>query len=812
MKIIITITTILFLSSIYAQKLEKTYYESGELKSIVEYNDKEIKTSEKIYYKNEALASVKKYNHNEKDELIIHYKKYYRNGNIESVGSFLEISYETAYNKIGEWKYYYINGNLKFTQKYNNKGVKIGELKSYYKNGKLREIGNYSDTRIKDVDDLSGILNIIENRVGEWKKYYKNGQLHSAKNYDTTYDGYSSVKGSIEEFYKNGKLKCFIDEKNELKTYYKNGKLKTIGKYDNNGNKIGEWKTYYKNGRLKSFDNQTNQQKTYYKNGVLRSVGESEFYYKNGKPKFIEEEVLDLYILYDKNDSLTPLEATEEDINIYYNKKNGDKLYVSNSVNDSILPRIEKKYYNNGILEELTKYKKNGDILRKEYYKNGQLKFIENYNKEGQEIGVWKEFFINGQLSFIKKHNKKTDGIKLATWYDINGEIDREIDYESKYITDLKVYITQITYKYPKLKNSFDKTIFSERLYDEKGGYVDLDFENRVKKDINNYGQVVMLTPHSILMLSGTELYPNGKLKIIGDLDGLAGNPYVSENEKIKISKEYYLSGKLKAQNTFYLAGGFRIPANSDYYDYYDEFNDSYLRETTVGVAEEKTYYENEQLKSDGKYYNYYGHTRENEWRFYHKNGQLSETIYFFQDSPVDIYNSFSKNGNIREKGTLQSGDGTIYRYHKNGQIKSIVTYVDLPSEEEFDVNIVEQKTYYENGKLKTFVRYNPINLRSKQILEKKSYYKNGQIKESFTKDKNDEELISFKSYYENGKLKSTGKYIDSYGDIYRIGEWKFYYESGKIRIISNYEYVDEYSYIKEYKLYDKNGKLVLVQ
>ncbi len=84
----------------------------------------------------------------------------------------------------------------------------------------------------------------------------------------------------------------------------------------------------------------------------------------------------------------------------------------------------------------------------------------------------------------------------------------------------------------------------------------------------------------------------------------------------------------------------------------------------------------------------------------------------------------------------------------------------------------VEEKTFYEDGKLKMEGEI----LNDKRDGEWKAYFDNGKLQsEGFFKE--DKRTGISKVYYENGKLRYEGAYANDN----KIGHWKFYNEQGKL-------------------------------
>jgi len=154
-------------------------------------------------------------------------KKYYKNGNLEMVGT-------TINGKLsGEFKYYYENGNIKIIDHY-RKGKSHGKTITYYKNGNIEGIINYVD----------GI------KYGEYKYYYENGNLNS----EGTYKNNKEI-GRWKYFSKNGVLDSSVDfigsnDYQKFIKYYETGEIKFRVKIDDDLKFQGEKIAYYKNGNI----------------------------------------------------------------------------------------------------------------------------------------------------------------------------------------------------------------------------------------------------------------------------------------------------------------------------------------------------------------------------------------------------------------------------------------------------------------------------------------------------------------------------------------------------------------------------------
>lgn len=113
--------------------------------------------------------------------------------------------------KIGIWKMYFPNGNLKSEITYNNNRPS-GYAKMYYANGKLQEEGNWENNRW----------------VGSYKSYYENGQTF----YDFVYTNSGKREG-------------------EQKYFYENGQVMMTGVM-HEGKETGVWEEHYENGDIRA--------------------------------------------------------------------------------------------------------------------------------------------------------------------------------------------------------------------------------------------------------------------------------------------------------------------------------------------------------------------------------------------------------------------------------------------------------------------------------------------------------------------------------------------------------------------------------
>jgi len=224
-----TIKEEFFLTKGVIDKEFKTYYETGQIKSLNAY----------------VMG-----------ELLGEQKYWYDNGNLERVITI------NPYTKNRKKEYYFENGQLSKLENLDGDDKRKGEYKKWYQNGQLKEESTY--------------LNNTD-RIGEWVKYWENGSKKfeaEFKNGDVYYRNYWNKKG--EQLLKEGNglyINKFISLgqvwliKTEYKNYKKNGKSKTF--IDGNLTLEAEYKDGQQHGKgLSYYDNGVIEEETVYENGV----------------------------------------------------------------------------------------------------------------------------------------------------------------------------------------------------------------------------------------------------------------------------------------------------------------------------------------------------------------------------------------------------------------------------------------------------------------------------------------------------------------------------------------------------------------
>jgi antitoxin component YwqK of YwqJK toxin-antitoxin module len=187
-------------------------------------------------------------------------KHYYNNGQLSIIGKHIDDTPYPYSAKVGEWKYYYQNGQLAESVNHSSDGKVHGERKQFYRNGVLKEYSNWSEgyeigktnfhfingqlsksgkmynnsprsilrsDRSYQIGEWSSITgSSTGNEIGEWKYYYENGQLREIGSWSRC-DKYNVTcpTGEWKYYYENGKLECEGNWEKENWTWYdKNGK------------------------------------------------------------------------------------------------------------------------------------------------------------------------------------------------------------------------------------------------------------------------------------------------------------------------------------------------------------------------------------------------------------------------------------------------------------------------------------------------------------------------------------------------------------------------------------------------------------
>jgi len=274
---------------------------------------------------------------------------------------------------------YYDNGKLQITgNKLQKTGTKHGEWTYYFENGKLMRTEKYEDGKIISKKGLTRFEKVFEKEELGW-------------NFQTL-----KGVGFIDE---NGK------KSGDWKFYGESGDLRRIGSYKD-GQKVGEWKYYHDNGKLKEIGSyeagkQEIEDKRYSENDVSKSISSD-----NDRKKEVNwaDPIQRMQMSMEIMKALVRISSNYDRNKVgqwkFYNK-NGELSGISFWKDGKRTRKGEWKFYHNGKLRETGSYKlgkREGEW--KSYHDNGKLSEIVSY-KDGKKEGEWKSYYDNGKLAQI---------------------------------------------------------------------------------------------------------------------------------------------------------------------------------------------------------------------------------------------------------------------------------------------------------------------------------------------------------------------------------------------------------------------------
>ncbi len=182
----------IFLFSKNGILLEKSTYKMGHFTFI------------ESYYENGDLQRKGGHVNGKRDGVWLFY---YPNMRIQTIEDYTS-------NITATWYYFYENGQLMETNRY-NQSKKDGNWLDYYENGQMMSIEIWTDNK----------------KTGQWIYYYENGAILRIENYEN-----DKENGNWIEYFENGNLKNYSFYKDglyhgESKEYYENGQLKSVINY-----------------------------------------------------------------------------------------------------------------------------------------------------------------------------------------------------------------------------------------------------------------------------------------------------------------------------------------------------------------------------------------------------------------------------------------------------------------------------------------------------------------------------------------------------------------------------------------------------
>ena len=404
---------------------EKSYYESGELKSTVIYLDGQSHALHLSFTKEGVVKSAKTYVDGKKDGLHITLTNERELGTV--------ISSTATYNKGKKQgqENLYIYGSL-YHSVYYSDDLKQGE-EVYYHKGDIRSICYYVDGKtqgeVTAYDPYPHIISkgsyVDDKLQGEEKTYYGSGELKSTVSYvdgikhgvekefmdsrnrelSRTVNYTDGIKQGVEkEFYESGELKStvsYVDDKKHgvEKEFYESGELKSTVSYVDGQEQTGA-EGFYVSGKLKRINTQE-EVKEFYESGKLKRIRiHSSLYSQQG---FYESGAV--------KSTLSPIESRRVNIEGYY---------------------LEKIFYESGALKSKIEYGPYGETGRKEgpaleYYESGALK---------SRFGFWADlkhgeeniYYESGKLKSTVPYFRNEKHGEEKTYYG-SGELKSTVSY-----------------------------------------------------------------------------------------------------------------------------------------------------------------------------------------------------------------------------------------------------------------------------------------------------------------------------------------------------------------------------------------------
>jgi uncharacterized protein len=566
--------------------------------------------------------------------------------------------------------------------------------------------------------------------------------------------------------------------------YYDNNRISAIG----NGTVIGEdelkrsgyWKVFSNIGSLRAEGNYTNDG---------QRVGLWQWYYADGQPKeraeFLNDSLHGLYEFYHPNGALsykcTFVNGQKEG--------NAQTFFASGKIS-------EEAFYRQGHLwGRYITYHKNGKISSESWFKNGdkdsiktsydakgRVMSIENY-KAGKLDGLYQTFHSNGKIELSSLYK---DDEKVGQWksYNRNGQ--------------LLAISTFINGK----REGVSETFFDDGKLQSTGFYKDGEADGESKRFYES-GKVEIvaemkdsrIVKYSCFNGKGEKVYAGEEKNNILEFK-------LCNEEGTLVTEGLYVDGKKNGTWKNYRTNG--TLSNSENYNSDGALHGEYLAYYINGKVKFRCNYENDQFQGLYTSYNPFGNIdmqgwmkdgeQYYDWYYYDLGGKLSSHNYYIGDQSErfqveylpngkkrlesrfrqylpEEYLSYDSLGNVVGKVALNKGCGQFKRFGLNGKLEREFMYEtgvsDGPLFSYFFNGALLSKGFYINNKLDS--TYQTFTVDSVKMVDGK--YDLG------------EEVGEWKWYFPSGKLKTKGSYIN--GMV--TGKWESYYENGQIRELENY-------------------------
>jgi uncharacterized protein len=704
--------------------------------------------------------------------------------------------------RTGPWLFFYSSGKLHVSGRYSETGEKTGQWIQYYPDGKIKESAGYKN----------GLLD------GKYTFYHPNGQKQSQSTY---------TAGLIDSIFH---------------TYYNSGEMQTCQKY-RNGELNGKYISYFENGDIKSVYHYR-QGKTdsiareYYPKGILKTV----YYFNNGLldglSKHFEKNGNLLSRGFYKDDQAVgqwswfyPDGTTQSTLNFdsagqahgpvrtfyengqvenEYQYKNDDIHGAWNFYTETGRKRSQYNF-ENGVMNDLTCFDRNGDTLHDEktqmgeihfysYFPEGQIKTKGQLSK-GQKEGKWTFYYQNGNIQYIEHYKNDTLEGTYREFYK-NGEIKYKYNFENGLVDGYYTYYrlngnngSEGWYKDDEAEGQWlfytpdgsidDKNYYLKGKYEGYQEYYlpnsNLWFEEYYKNSLLNY----IIFYDTLGLVSDTAHLNNGT----GKIDILAFNGRKKATFRYKSGKlngpffRYHTNGKIKTKG-FYCNG----KIDSIFQKYYEDGSlfcqGHYLLGDETGTW--TWYHEKGKPKKTGTYY--LG-KKVGKWRYFYQDGGLKEEIHYKNGEKHGFSILYAKNELPAYRKTYLNGTLTGFSYPDSAY--SFMKDIPLPGE------TGKILAFYPNGNKSVTETYKYGYLNGERDvfspdgnLIRSENYKDGQLNGTVTE------------YDENGRKKSKKQY---YFDELN-GKCSFYYSNG------NVEHTEYYLMDKKHgtwKYFDETGTLL---
>ena len=412
------------------------------------FSDSKFISSFKSWFESGKIKNIA--NYNPKGERDGKYESYYNsNGNVYESLSFSNDLIN------GEFITYYENGAIESKRHFNNGKIKDGECPHFYEDGKIKQQHSYLNSKLDGPayeyypDGKLMQENFYQQSVliGKDTSYYQSGKISSIHNRNSR----GQYDGANERYSEEGKLlskSVYKDGKQiSVQTWYENGQKEEEKHFDEQGQLNGLVKQWYKNGNLAKSQNYKHDildgnSEEWYENGIPESL----YPYKNGKTDGIAKS-------WNKYGKLTySIEYKNGVENGAYRNwsKNTGKLTKETLYVNGIRQGVEKEFNDRtGKLLTSTQYVNNKRHGTEETYDQNGIKYITCYQndqklssldnptqiKDNATTGDSSAQFALGKYEFIcvnidegikwltkSAEQKNTDAIYfLATAYKGNG-------------------------------------------------------------------------------------------------------------------------------------------------------------------------------------------------------------------------------------------------------------------------------------------------------------------------------------------------------------------------------------------------------